>query len=67
MEGLIFGGAYIQRGICLEENLRLKMDLDYILKEIYVSNLHKAFTETYREDVVVTISFTFRLRVSLNL
>ena len=25
-EGLIFGGAYVWRGLCTEENLRLKSD-----------------------------------------
>ena len=25
-EGLIFGGAYIRRGLCTEGNLRLKID-----------------------------------------
>ena len=26
MEGLIFGGAYIRRGLCTEGNLRFKID-----------------------------------------
>ena len=30
-EGLIFGGAYIRRGLSMEGNLRFKIDLPFLL------------------------------------
>ena len=30
-EGLIFGGAYIRRGLCTEGNLRFKIDWDSLI------------------------------------
>ena len=47
MKGLIFGGAYIRRKICVSKSI----ELAYIWKEIYVSNLRLVFTETRLEDV----------------
>ena len=45
-EGLILGGAYIRREICVSESIGLA----YSWKEIYVSNLQKVFTETRHAD-----------------
>ena len=68
-EGLIFGWAYIRRGLYTEGNLRLKMTQAYTgketyvskliglahsWKEIYVSNFQKVFTETRLEDKDLT-------------
>ena len=47
MEGLIFGGAYLQREICVSKEIGLA----YSWKEIDVSSLQKGFTETGLEDV----------------
>ena len=51
MEGLIFGGAYILREICVSKSIGLA----YSWKEIYVSNLPQGVTETRLGDAYVDL------------
>ena len=62
MEGLIFGGAYIRRELCVSKSVRLILgrkfasqnrlgELIVERKFIYVSNLQKVFSETHVEDI----------------
>ena len=44
MEGLIFGGAYIRKEICVSKSIELAW------LEIYVSNFQNVFTEAPLED-----------------
>ena len=63
-EGLIFGGAYVRREICVSKSARLytgreiyvskSIGLAYSWKEIYVSKLQKVFIETPFKDVDFT-------------
>ena len=50
MEGLVFGGAYVWREICISKLARLTYIYIYSWKEFYGSNLQKGFTETRLED-----------------